>query len=792
MSNNSNSNPTVESYKLIFESSLDAILLTHPDGTIFYANSSAEELYGYTQQEICDLGRSGIADTNDPNLQVILDEMARLDRSKGELTLIKKDGSKFPAEVSTSIFKDENGNINTFMTIRDISQCKRNEKQAKELLESEQQLVEELQASNEELQSVTEELHVSNEELQHQREGLVKVNQALLESEERKDRSQEIAHLGSWELDILKNKLFWSDEVYRIFGLKPQEFDATYEAFLKAIHPDDREAVDEAYTSSLHEGVDTYEIEHRVVRRSTGEIRIVHEKCEHLRDSSGRIVRSLGMVHDITERKKVEESLNQSQKLLQDIINGFPSPIFVKDIEGRFLTVNNKFEELLGVKNKELKGKTDYDIITKELAEYYRANDQKVLEEGKAISIEEEADLIDGHHTFIANKFPIYDNNSQAYGIGSVSTDITELKKTEEILKESEERLRLAQSLGNVGIWDWNTITDELHFTPELELLYGLIPGTIKTYQDWRQLTHPDDIEKIEAERDEKIANHEAFDLQFRILHKSGQIHWLSAKGGAIYNDEGDILRVLGINSDITDRINREEELKIFMNELERSNKELEQFAYITSHDLREPLRMIISFLQLLERRYKDQLDEDANEFIGFAVDGAKRLDAMTNDLLQYSKITSEKREVKPVNFENVMEHALTNLKVPIEENNAIITHDPLPTINGDEQLKVQLFQNLIGNAIKYRSQETPKIHISATKEKNQYLFSINDNGIGISQEHLKKIFTIFQRLHTQEQYEGTGIGLAIAQKIVHQRGGQIWAESELGEGSTFYFTIPY
>jgi light-regulated signal transduction histidine kinase (bacteriophytochrome) len=234
-----------------------------------------------------------------------------------------------------------------------------------------------------------------------------------------------------------------------------------------------------------------------------------------------------------------------------------------------------------------------------------------------------------------------------------------------------------------------------------------------------------------------------------------------------------------------------EEKVKERTKDLEQSNKELEQFAYITSHDLREPLRMITSFLQLLEKRYNDQLDKDAHEFIGFAVDGAKRLDAMTNDLLQYSKITNKKRETIPVNFEHVLEHALTNLKVQIEENNAIITHDPLPRIVGDEELKVQLFQNIIGNAIKYRSNETPKIHISATKEKNQYLFSIKDNGIGMSPKHLEKIFTIFQRLHTHEEYEGTGIGLAIAQKIVNQPGGEIWAESDVGKGSTFYFTIP-
>ena len=234
-----------------------------------------------------------------------------------------------------------------------------------------------------------------------------------------------------------------------------------------------------------------------------------------------------------------------------------------------------------------------------------------------------------------------------------------------------------------------------------------------------------------------------------------------------------------------------EEDLQNTMDELKQSNKELEQFAYITSHDLREPLRMITSFLQLLERRYKDQLDQDANEFIDFAVDGAKRLDAMTNDLLQYSKITNEKRENIPIDFEHVLEHALANLKVQIEESNAIITHDPLPTIKGDEQLKIHLFQNIIGNAIKYRSKENPKIHISAIKEESKYLFSIKDNGIGMPREHLERIFTIFKRLHTHEEYEGTGIGLAIAQKIVHQQGGQIWAESELGKGTTFYFTIP-
>ncbi len=214
-------------------------------------------------------------------------------------------------------------------------------------------------------------------------------------------------------------------------------------------------------------------------------------------------------------------------------------------------------------------------------------------------------------------------------------------------------------------------------------------------------------------------------------------------------------------------------------------------FAYIASHDLREPLRMITSFLQLLERRYANKLDHDANEFIDFAVEGAKRLDNMINDLLEYSKITNKEKEFVPLKLENVLEEALMNLIVQIEESKAVITYDPLPTVNGDEKLLVMLFQNIIANAIKYRRNEIPKIHISSKKEDEKYIISIKDNGIGIDPKHLTRIFTIFQRLHRNDEYEGTGIGLAIVENIVHQHGGQIWVESEIGKGSTFYFTIP-
>ncbi len=231
--------------------------------------------------------------------------------------------------------------------------------------------------------------------------------------------------------------------------------------------------------------------------------------------------------------------------------------------------------------------------------------------------------------------------------------------------------------------------------------------------------------------------------------------------------------------------------LEKLIDKLEISNKELEQFAYVSSHDLKEPLRMITSFLQLLQRRYADNLDEDANDFINFAVEGAKRLDMMINDLLEYSRIGSKERELNYIHSEKIVELVLTNLKTLIEDKNAIVTYDSLPIIYANEYQMIQLFQNLISNGIKYNEQKNPKVHISIDEKDDEYIFSVKDNGIGINKSHLKRIFTIFQRLHTREEYDGSGIGLAISLRILQQHGGKIWVESEPGKGSTFYFTLP-
>jgi light-regulated signal transduction histidine kinase (bacteriophytochrome) len=248
---------------------------------------------------------------------------------------------------------------------------------------------------------------------------------------------------------------------------------------------------------------------------------------------------------------------------------------------------------------------------------------------------------------------------------------------------------------------------------------------------------------------------------------------------------------VTAVVRDITERKRAEQKLQYHANELERSNAELEQFAYVASHDLQEPLRMITSYSQLLERRYKDKLDGDALEFIDYVVDGAKRMQELINDLLAYSRVGTRGRDFEPIDMETVYSRVLSNLQVAIEEHQAEISHDPLPKVMGDGLQLVQLMQNLIGNAIKFHGETPPKVRVSAEVQNLQVLVCISDEGIGIEPQYAERIFQLFQRLHSKASYPGTGIGLAICKKIVERHGGRIWVESQSGKGTRFYFTLP-
>jgi light-regulated signal transduction histidine kinase (bacteriophytochrome) len=280
----------------------------------------------------------------------------------------------------------------------------------------------------------------------------------------------------------------------------------------------------------------------------------------------------------------------------------------------------------------------------------------------------------------------------------------------------------------------------------------------------------------------------EGFETYFPPMDKHFSIS-VSSPGKGLFNT---------VFKDISDRVKTaqalqesEERYRQRAEDLARSNAELEQFAYVASHDLQEPLRMVSSYLQLLERRYQDQLDENASEFIGYAVDGATRMKRLISDLLSFSRVNTRGQEPQITDLNQVVDGVLNNLEVAIKENGADITHDPLPHLKTDATQMAQVFQNLIGNAIKFRSERSLQVHVGAERINGEWQFCVQDNGIGIDPQYADRIFVIFQRLHTREEYSGTGIGLAICKKIVERHGGRIWMESKLGQGSTFFFTLP-
>jgi light-regulated signal transduction histidine kinase (bacteriophytochrome) len=305
-------------------------------------------------------------------------------------------------------------------------------------------------------------------------------------------------------------------------------------------------------------------------------------------------------------------------------------------------------------------------------------------------------------------------------------------------------------------------------------------------------ITHPDDVQ---ADLDNmallNAGKTSGFQMEKRYLHHDGTPVWIHMTIAPIYVEDKAHPRRLCMIEDITGGKRVEYELRGVMEDLDRSNKDLQQFASIASHDLQEPLRMVARYTQLLAERYEGQLDEKARQYIGHAVDGAVRMQRLVNDLLTYSRVGTRGNPMESTDSHSILGEAITNLAATIEESKAIMTIDELPMVRADASQLVQVFQNLLANAIKFRGGDIPRIHVSVRDEKHEWVFSVRDNGIGIDRQYAGKIFMIFQRLHTQQEYPGTGIGLAVCKRIVERHGGRIWFESEPGKGSTFSFAIP-
>jgi PAS domain S-box-containing protein len=485
-----------------------------------------------------------------------------------------------------------------------------------------------------------------------------RAEEALLAVQHNLTEAQAMSHLGNWELDLVHNRLTWSAEMYRIFGMPPEEFGASYETFLATLHPDDREMVNQAYLSSLDAG-GRYDIEYRIIHKSDGQRRWGHARCEHERDASGKALRSFGTVLDITERKEAQARLAESESRLRTIIENEPECIKIIDAQGRLIHMNPA-------------------------------------------------------------------------GLAMIEADSLEQVAGGQVIDLIAPEYRAAYS----------------------ELMDRVLAG-------------------------------ETMEMQYEVLGLKGGRRWLETHAVPM-QDKGETVH-LAVTRDISKRKQAEVELL-------RSNAELEQFSYSISHDMRQPLRMIASYLQLLEMGLKDQLDDEKREYFNFAVDGAKRLDTMLLGLLEYSRVGRKGEPPTWIESRVVLDEALLFLRPAIAEAQAVVHIEgdwPRIYVSPDEMLR--LMQNLIGNALKFRvAGRTSEVIVTSEVVDKTWQMCVADNGVGIVPDQIGRLFQVFQRLQGRTAYEGTGIGLALCRKIAEHHGGRIWAESA-GEdqGSRFCVDLP-
>jgi PAS domain S-box-containing protein len=463
--------------------------------------------------------------------------------------------------------------------------------------------------------------------------------------------------------------------------------------------------------------------------------------------------------------------------------------IVIIDRKGKVSLINSKGSEILGYNKEEIVGKSWFEnFVLKEDESLEVFNElmdgKKEQSEMAIVTGNGEIKIISWHNQVLV------DDKGNITGILLSGDDITPHKKAEmqiKFLTDILDRINDAVIAVNndYRVIYWNKSAEKL-LNQRYDEVKGKLLSEIDQYE-WVNF-------KDEKEPYESLKTHGHWHGKNMHIKKNGKSIWVDSAVNILKYEKNEFNGTLTVIYDITKQKQIEKSLKKVIEDLKRSNEELQQFAYVTSHDLQEPLRTIASFTQLLERRYKGKLDLDADEFIGYIVDATKRMQTLINDLLNYSRVRVTGDNFKLIDTEEIIHQTLSNLKALIKENSAVITHDPLPRVMADPGQLLQLFQNLIGNAIKFRKPEIPpKIHVSARKNEknNEYVFSVQDNGIGMDPQYAKRIFTIFQRLHTQDEYAGTGIGLAVSKKVVEMHGGRIWVESKPGKGSVFYFTIP-
>jgi len=647
---------------------------------------------------------------------------------------------------------------------------------------------------------------------------------ALRRSEKHLQKAQEIAHLGSWELDIAKNQLIWSDEVYRIFGLKPQEFGATYTDFLNAIHSDDRAAVDAAYSSSIREGRDTYEIDHRIIRKSNGEIRFVHEKCEHFRNESGKIIRSVGMVHDVTEHKMSELALRESEEkyrlLFDRMTEGFALHEIILDDKGnpcdyKFLTINPAFEKLTGLKAENIIGKRVTEVLPG-TEKNWIDNYGQVATMGVSIDFENFSSDLNSY--FRVSAF----SPKKGY-FAVIFEDITSYVFTEKELRRTKDYLEKLINYANTPIIVWNPDTEIQLFNHAFEHLTGYSSAEVEGKK--LDLLFPNTSLRESNLRIKNALTKNLESIEIPILTKKKEIRTVLWNTANIYDThDNTVLSTVAQGNDITERINAEQNVKERTKDLEVANSLLKQelterilaqqalrkseaqlkelnatkdkFFNIIAHDLKNPFTSLIGSSELLFYNINQLNNEKIIQLAKILNDSAKSGYAILQNLLDWSRSQTGLLNFNPekINLKNLIDENILNLE-QFSANKEIEMHSTVKEtlfIIADKNMIKTILRNLLSNAVKF-SYRSGKVFVSAVAGQDKVTISVKDDGIGIPKEDIEKIFRIDANYSVPgtENEQGTGLGLKLSKEFIEKQGGKIWVESTENKGSVFKFSIP-
>jgi PAS domain S-box-containing protein len=749
-------------YRELLEAAPDAMVVVDQNCKIVLLNLQAEKQFGYSRdeligQKITNIIPEGFAE------RLIADDLrtteAALAQQIGtgiELVARRKDGSNFPIEIMLSPLKSPEGVLVT-AAIRDISARKSAEEHLAQM-EDKRRLGE----------------------------------NALRDSEEKYRMLLDGVHdYAIFMLDPRGLVVSWNAGAERIKGYKaPEIIGRNYSCFFS---PEDikrgkpEEALRMTAASGRHE-------EQGMRVRKDGSQFMANVTLTALRDQAGELRGFSEISRDLSERK-------ESEARYRGLLEAAPDAMVISNAQGRIVLINAATERQFGYRRDELIGQKVKNIIPEGFAERLIADDLRSTEDALAQQIGMGIELIARRKD--GSGFPIEImlsplKSAEGILVTAAIRDVTARKEAEQALRDNEENLRLTVEAAEIGTWFWNIQKDEIRWSEKFQTLFGLTSNATLSYEEILEVIHPDDRQRLDQSVKNTLEQGAPYDIEYRVVWPDSSVHWIAAKGQAHRGHEGKAISLQGIVLDVTERKKAQEAQKhdeareLRSVELKRSNDELQQFAYIAAHDLQEPLRMVASYTQLLSKRYKGKLDADADEFISFAVDGAHRMQLLIGALLAYCRVGTTGKELRETSSEAALEQALLNLQAAIQESGGVISHEPLPIVVADGAQLQQLFQNVVSNAIKYRSGEPPRVHVSAKKNGGkEWIFSMKDNGLGIDPKYFEKTFVMFQRLHGRGEFSGTGIGLTLCKKIAERHGGRIWLDSEPGKGSTFYFAIP-